>query len=316
MDSSEDQNQTSLPSEFILMGLTNHPHITIVLFVAFTIIYTVAMIGNLLIVVLVRADSRLHTPMYFFLSNFSILEVCYTSTVVPQMLSHILSERKNIPLVHCAMQLCLFLSFGITETFLLTVMSYDRYVAICLPLHYSFIITKQACIAMAAASWAGGFFFSAINTAITLQLSFGGHNKIDHFLCEMPAMMRAAYAGIQRAKLCMLISCVFTLILPFLLILVSYARILYTIFDSHSNAGRRKAISTCSSHLAVVTLFFGAVFSMYLRPKSSSSRVNTKMSSVFYIVITPALNPIIYSLRNKDVLQALKKVMNLSKQIN
>ncbi|XP_054849732.1 olfactory receptor 2D2-like [Eublepharis macularius] len=315
MDSSEERNQTSLPREFILIGLTNHTHIKIVLFVVFTIIYTAAMISNLLIIVLVRADSRLHTPMYFFLSNFSILEVCYTSTVVPQMLSHILSERKTIPLVRCAMQLCLFLSFGITECFLLTIMSYDRYVAICRPLHYSLIITKQACIALALASWAGGFIISVINTAFTLQLSFAGH-KIDHFFCEMPAMMRAADGEVQQAKICMLISAVFTLILPLLLVVVSYACILYTILDSHSNAGRRKAISTCSSHLAVVTLFFGAVISMYLRPKSSSSMTNSKMSSVFYIVITPALNPIIYSLRNKEMLQALKKVMNVSKQMN
>ncbi|XP_077169623.1 olfactory receptor 2D2-like [Paroedura picta] len=316
MDRSEVGNQTSLPMEFILVGLTNHPQIKIVLFVIFVIIYTTAMIGNLLIIVLVTADSRLHTPMYFFLSNFSIMEVCYTSTVVPQMLSHLLSERKAIPLVRCAVQLCLFLSFGIIECFILTAMSYDRYIAIGFPLHYSIIINKQACIAMTTASWAGGFFFAFINTAITLKLSFGGHNSIDHFLCEMPAMIRAANAGIHQAKMCMFISCVFTLILPLLLILLSYARILYTILVSHSNVGRRKAISTCSSHLAVVTLFFGAVISMYLSPKSSTSMVNSKMASVFYIVITPALNPFIYSLRNKDVLQALKKLINMSKQIN
>ncbi|XP_061448063.1 olfactory receptor 2D2-like [Rhineura floridana] len=312
----EEGNQTSLPKEFILMGLTNHSMIQVALFVVFLMIYAAAMMGNLLIVALVKADARLHTPMYFFLSNFSILELCYTSTVVPQMLFQMLSGKKSIPLICCVTQLYFFLSFGIAESFFLTVMSYDRYVAICLPLHYSITITKWTCVAMATASWVGGFLFSAINTTFTMKLSFGSHNKIEHFLCEMPALVKIANGRTHEAKMCMSISCVFTLILPLLLILVSYARILYTILGSHCSMGMRKAISTCSSHLTVVTLFFGSVLSIYLRPKSSTSMGQTKMASVFYIVITPALNPIIYSLRNKEVMQALKKVIHKGKEMN
>ncbi|XP_066485457.1 olfactory receptor 2D2-like [Tiliqua scincoides] len=302
-------NGTTLPEEFILIGLTSHRETSMVLFGVFVFIYMAAIFGNLLIVSLVKADPHLHTPMYFFLSTFSILETCYTSTVVPQMLFHLLSVKRAIPLICCAVQLCLFLSFGITETFLLSIMAYDRYIAICLPLRYSLIITKQLCIGMVVASCMGGFLLSFINTAFTLRQSFCGHNKINHFLCEMPEMVRIACEGTQQAKMTMSISCVFTLILPLLLILLSYTCILVTILGSRSNRERRKAISTCSSHLAVVTLFFGSVLSMYLRPKSRTSMVHTKMASVFYIIVTPALNPIIYSLRNKEVLQALKKLM-------
>ncbi|ETE62331.1 Olfactory receptor 2D2, partial [Ophiophagus hannah] len=309
MDNLRDGNQTSWPKEFILMGISNHWVTNIALFVTFVFIYLMAMIGNLLLVLLVIVDSHLHSPMYFFLSNFSVLEACYTSTVVPQMLSHLLSEERIIPLIRCGIQLYFFLSFGITECFLLSVMSYDRYIAICLPLHYSLTITKKVCISMATVSWVGGLFFSAINTAFTLNLSFGNHNKIDHFLCEMPALVKIASGDTHQAKMCMSISCLFTLVLPLLLILASYTRILYSIFGKGSLTGKHKAISTCSSHMMVVSLFFGSVLSIYMQPKSSTSKEYVKMASVFYIIITPALNPLIYSLRNKEVTHALKKLI-------
>nr|XP_020633587.1 olfactory receptor 2D2-like [Pogona vitticeps] len=309
MDRKED-NETSWPEEFILTELTDHKVLNLILFVLFLFTYLAAVFGNLLIIVLVRTDPCLHTPMYFFLSNLSILEVCSASTTVPQILFHFLSEKRAMPQICCALQLFFFLTFVIAEIFVLTVMSYDRYVAICFPLHYSQQVTKQVCILMAAACWMGGLFLSAINTAFTLKLSFGGHNKIDHFLCEMPAMVRSAYGGTYNVKMCLYISCVFTLISPLLLILVSYARILYTILGNHCNTCKHKAISTCSSHLLVVILFFGSGISAYLGPHSSSSKEHLKMASVFYIVITPALNPIIYSLRNKEVMQAFKKVRN------
>lgn len=232
------------------------------------------------------------------------------------MLFHLLSEKTAIPLICCAVQLCLSLSFGITESFLLTIMAYDRYVAICLPLRYRLIITKRLCIVTLVASYVSGFFFSFVNTAFTLKQAFCGHNKINHFLCEMPALVRIACGGTHQAKMTMSISCVFTLILPLLLILVSYTCILFTILAIRSNRGRLKTISTCSSHLAVVTLFFGSVLSIYLRPKSETSMAHSKIASVFYIIVTPALNPIIYSLRNKEVLQALKKVMGSDRKCN
>uniref|UniRef100_A0A670Z0R2 Olfactory receptor n=1 Tax=Pseudonaja textilis TaxID=8673 RepID=A0A670Z0R2_PSETE len=306
---------SSWPS-FILMGISNIWVTNIALFVTFVFIYMMAVMGNLLLVLLVIADSHLHSPMYFFLSNFSVLEACYTSTVVPQMLTHLLSEERIIPLIRCGIQLYFFLSFGITECFLLSVMSYDRYIAICLPLHYSLTITKKVCISMATVSWVGGLFFSAINTAFTLNLSFGNHNKIDHFLCEMPALVKIAHGDTHQAKMCMSISCLFTLVLPLLLILMSYTRILYSIFGKGSLTGKHKAISTCSSHMMVVSLFFGSVLSIYMQPKSSTSKEYVKMASVFYIIITPALNPLIYSLRNKEVTQALKKLIYKVGDIN
>ncbi|XP_034643589.1 olfactory receptor-like protein OLF3 [Trachemys scripta elegans] len=302
-------NQTSMPQEFILLGLSSHPEVRLALFMAFLALYLVTLLENLLTVLLVGSDPLLHTPMYFFLANLSLLEVGYTSSVLPQMLAHLLAEHRDIPLARCMAQMYLFLAFGITECFLLTVMSYDRYVAICLPLHYPLLMAKRGCIAIVATSWAGGFLVSAINTMSTFQLSFCGHQDIDHFLCEMPAMVSLACAGKGQAQIVMSVSCVFTLVCPFSLIVLSYARILGTVLNIPSTAGRHKAFSTCSSHLVVVSLFFGTVISMYLRPRSSSSVGQLKTSSVFYITVTPVLNPIIYSLRNKEVICALRKMM-------
>uniref|UniRef100_K7FRR5 Olfactory receptor n=1 Tax=Pelodiscus sinensis TaxID=13735 RepID=K7FRR5_PELSI len=302
-------NQTSLPQEFILLGLSSRPEVRLALFAGFLTLYLVTLLGNLLTALLVWASPLLHTPMYFFLANLSLLEVGYTSSVLPQMLAHLLAERGTMPLARCMAQMFLFLSFGITECFLLTVMSYDRYVAICRPLHYPLLMAKQVCVAMAAASWAGGFLISAVNTASTLQLSFCGHREIDHFLCEMPAMVGLSCAGREQAQTTMSVSCVVTLVCPLSLIFLSYARILGTVLSIPSAAGRQKAFSTCSSHLLVVILFFGTVISMYLTPSSSSSVGQLKTSSVFYITVTPVLNPLIYSLRNKEVIAALRKTM-------
>nr|XP_056720539.1 olfactory receptor 2D2-like [Euleptes europaea] len=311
-----EDNETLPPGEFILTRLSDNPEKRVILFVVFLMVYMTAVLGNLLILSLFLAASHLHTPMYFFLFNFSILEVSYTSCVVPQMLAHLLVERTTISFNRCAAQLYLFLSFGITECLLLTVMSYDRYVAICNPLHYNLTMTKQVCTTMAVASWVGGFLFSSMNSVATLMLSFCGHREIDHFFCEMPAMVRIACAGMHQAQIVVSISCVLTLVFPLLLIFFSYARILHTVLGSHSSVGRHKAFSTCSSHLAVVALFFGTVLSMYLRPHSSSSMGQNKITSVFYIVITPALNPMIYTLRNKEVIRALKKVRCRGREVS
>ncbi|XP_067388363.1 olfactory receptor 2D2-like [Emydura macquarii macquarii] len=307
MNRSGEGNLTSMPQEFILLGLSSHPEVRLALFVGFLSLYLVTLLGNLLTVLLVGAEPLLHTPMYFFLANLSLLEVGYTSSVLPQMLAHLLAEQGSISLARCMAQMFLFLSFGITECFLLTVMSYDRYVAICFPLHYPLRMAKKECVAMVAAAWAGGFLISAINTASTFKLSFCGHREIDHFLCEMPAMVSLACAGKDQAQTVMWVSCVFTLVCPLSLIILSYACILGTVLNIPSTTGRHKAFSTCSSHLVVVSLFFGTVISMYLRPRSSSSMGQLKTSSVFYITVTPVLNPLIYSLRNTEVICALRK---------
>uniref|UniRef100_A0A8C3IDG6 Olfactory receptor n=1 Tax=Chrysemys picta bellii TaxID=8478 RepID=A0A8C3IDG6_CHRPI len=304
--------------EFTLLGLFHHPELQPLLFLTFLTIYILTLMGNALVILATVSDPVLHTPMYFFLRNLAFLEICYTSVTIPKMLVNLLLEKKtisfsgchrDISLARCMAQMYLFLAFGITECFLLTVMSYDRYVAICLPLHYPLLMAKRGCIAMVATSWAGGFIVSAINTMSTFQLSFCGHQDIDHFLCEMPAMVSLACAGKGQAQIVMSVSCVFTLVCPLSLIVLSYARILGTVLNIPSTAGRHKAFSTCSSHLAVVSLFFGTVISMYLRPRSSSSVGQLKTSSVFYITVTPVLNPIIYSLRNKEVICALRKMM-------
>uniref|UniRef100_A0A8C8RMR5 Olfactory receptor n=1 Tax=Pelusios castaneus TaxID=367368 RepID=A0A8C8RMR5_9SAUR len=302
-------NQTSMPREFILLGFSSHPEIQLALFMGFLSLYLVTLLGNFLTIFLIGAEPLLHTPMYFFLTNLSLLEVGYTSSVLPQMLAHLLAEQRSISLARCMAQMYLFLSFGITECFLLTVMSYDRYIAICLPLHYPLRMAKKECVIMVSISWVGGFLISAINTASTFQLSFCGHREIDHFLCEMPAMVSLACAGKDQAHIVMSISCVFTLVCPLFSIILSYAFILGTILNIPSTEGRHKAFSTCSSHLVVVSLFFGTVISMYLRPRSSSSMGQLKTSSVFYIAVTPMLNPLIYSLRNKEVKAALSKAL-------
>ncbi|XP_014432737.2 olfactory receptor 2F1-like [Pelodiscus sinensis] len=302
-------NQTSLPQEFILLGLSSRPEVRLALFAGFLTLYLVTLLGNLLTALLVWASPLLHTPMYFFLANLSLLEVGYTSSVLPQMLAHLLAERGTMPLARCMAQLYFSLSFGITDSFLLTVMSYDRFVAICRPLHYPLLMAKQVCVTLAAASWVNGFLISAINTASTLQLSFCGHRDIDHFVCEMPAMVGLSCAGREQAQTTMTASCMVTVVCPLSLIFLSYARILCTILSIPSAAGRQKAFSTCSSHLLVVILFFGTVISMYLTPSSSSSVGQLKTSSVFYITVTPILNPLIYSLRNKEVIAALRKTM-------
>ncbi|XP_020820589.1 olfactory receptor 2T2-like [Phascolarctos cinereus] len=247
--------------------------------------------------------------MYFFLTNLSIIEVCYTSCVFPQMLGHFLAERKSIFYVCCVIQVYTFLSFGIAECYILSVMAYDRYIAIWEPLRYSVIMNRGVCVRLVTGSWMGGFVGSLVATVSTFQLSFCRDNVINHFLCEMPALFHLSCTDTSQAEILSQILCVFTLLCPVTFITFSYTHIINTVLQIRSAQGRRKAFSTCSSHLLVVILFFGTVISLYMRPKSLHSPEKDKMITVFYVAFTPTLNPLIYSLRNKDMKIALRKLL-------
>ncbi|XP_074075471.1 olfactory receptor 5AR1-like [Macrotis lagotis] len=301
-------NLTSV-TEFILLGLSSRPDLQLHLFLLFLLLYLMILLGNLIIILLILKDSRLHTPMYFFLTNLSGIEVCFTSCAYPQMLIHFLAKRKSISYSCCVIQFYTFLSFGIAECYILSVMAYDRYVAIRDPLRYTVTMSWGICGILAAGSWLGGFMFSAVDTVATFQLSFCQENVINHFVCEMPALLHVSCTDTTQAELVMHVLCIFTLLCPITFITLSYAHIIFAVLRIRSAQGRRKAFSTCSSHILVVTLFFGTIMSLYLKPKSLSSPEYNKIVSVFYVAFTPALNPLIYSLRNKEVKMALRKLL-------
>ncbi|XP_063159170.1 olfactory receptor 2D3-like [Candoia aspera] len=305
----EAENITAV-SEFVLVGLTNHRKMQILLFVAILIIYLFTLVGNFVIIMLVQTDSRLHTPMYFFLTHLSGLEICYVSSTVPQMLVHLFSGNGTISFICCTTQMYIALSLGSTEGLLLGVMAYDRYLAICHPFYYAVAMDKWRQLQLTTASWVAGFLLSMMNVGCTLRLPFCGPNRINHFFCELPVVLKLACADTYVTESIIFGAAVLILLVPLSVILTSYGLILSTVLQMQSAAGRSKAFSTCASHLAVVTLFYGTVISMYMRPWSSRTPDSNKKIAVFYIVVTPLLNPIIYTLRNKDVHGALAKILN------
>ncbi|XP_004647928.1 olfactory receptor 2D2 [Octodon degus] len=298
-------NQTQV-TEFLLLGLSDDPNTQQLLFILFLGVYLITVLGNLLLMSLVQVDNQLHTPMYFFLCNLSLADLCFSTNIVPQALVHLLSRKKVISFTRCAAQLFLFLIFGCTQCVLLAVMSFDRYVAICNPLHYPSIMTWRVCIQLATGSWASGILVSVVDTTFTLRLPYRGSNSIAHFFCEAPALLILASTDTRTSEMAIFLMGVVILLLPVSLILVSYGYIIETVVKMKSAAGRLKAFSTCGSHLLVVTLFYGSAIITYMTPKSSKQQ--EKLVSVFYAVVTPMLNPLIYSLRNKDVKGALRKV--------
>ncbi|XP_074140935.1 olfactory receptor 2D2-like [Sminthopsis crassicaudata] len=295
-------------TEFYLVGLSDDPQTQLLLFVLFMGVYLVTVFGNLLLFSLVMIDSQLHTPMYFFLCNLSLADLFFSTNIVPQALIHMLSKKKVISFMGCAAQLLLFLIFGCTQCALLSVMSYDRYLAICDPMHYPLIMTWKACSHLALACWASGIVVSLVDTTFTLQLPYQGDNKIAHFFCEAPALLVLASADIHKAEMAIFLMGVVILLAPVSLILVSYGSIIVTVVRMKTTSGRLKAFSTCGTHLLVVILFYGSAIITYMTPKSSKEQ--GKLVSVFYAVINPMLNPLIYSLRNKDVKRAFRNVAN------
>ncbi|XP_036280080.1 olfactory receptor 2A12 [Pipistrellus kuhlii] len=300
-------NQTWV-TEVILLGFQVDPELEVLLFGFFLLFYSLTLMGNGVILGLICLDSRLHTPMYFFLSNLAIIDMSYASSTVPKMLANLVMQKKTISFAPCILQTFLYLAFAVTECMSLVVMSYDRYVAICHPLHYSVIMSWRACIGLAAASWTFSFLLALVHITLILRLPFCGPQKINHFFCQIMSVLKLACADTRLNQIVLFVGSVFVLVGPLSLVLVSYTRILFAILRIQSGEGRRKAFSTCSSHLCVVGLFFGSAIIMYLAPKSSHSQEQRKILSLFYSLFNPLLNPLIYSLRNTEVKAALRRL--------
>ncbi|KAM6158943.1 olfactory receptor 2D3-like [Rhynchocyon petersi] len=294
-------------TEFVLLGLSSDRETQIFLFVVFLSIYLLTAVGNLLIIVLINVDSRLHTPMYFFLKNLSFADLCFSTSIVPQMLLHFLVMKKTISFVGCSIQMVFFLVAGATESSLLAAMSYDRYVAVCKPLHYSTVMTQRACAQLATVSWASGGLVSLVDSTFTLCLPYQGQNVINHYFCEPPALLKLASADTYQAEMALFSMGVVILLVPVSFILVSYWNILSTVMQMQTGEGRLKVFSTCGSHLIVVVYFYGSTIFTYMRPNSRKMNKEDKVISVFYSVITSMMNPFIYSLRNKHIKEAFRK---------
>ena len=308
-------NQTFL-LEFLLLGLSEYPKIEIVYFVVILSMYLVVLIGNGVLITASIFDSHLHSPMYFFLGNLSFLDICYTSSSVPSTLVSLISKKRNISFSGCAVQMFFGFAMGSIECLLLGMMAFDRYVAICNPLRYPVIMSKVVYILMASVSWLSGGINSIVQTSLAMRLPFCENNVINHFTCEILAVLKLACTDISLNIITMMVSNMAFLVLPLLVIVFSYMFILYTILRMNSATGRHKAFSTCSAHLTVVIIFYGTILFMYAKPKSqelhgeNKLQASDKLISLFYGVVTPMLNPIIYSLRNKDVKAAVKYLLN------
>ncbi|ELW65939.1 olfactory receptor 5M11 [Tupaia chinensis] len=303
-------------TEFILLGLTDRPELQPLLFVLFLAIYLVTLLGNLGMIVLIRLNSRLHTPMYFFLTNLAIVDLCYTSNATPQMLTNFLSEKKTISFAGCFTQCYIFIALLLTEFYMLAVMAYDRYVAICNPLRYSVRMSRCVCICLAMFPYIYGFSDGLLQAILTFRLNFCRSNVINHFYCADPPLIKLSCSDTYVKEHAMLISAGFNLSNSLTIILVSYAFIIGAILRIKSAEGRHKAFSTCGSHMMAVALFYGTLFCMYIRPPTDKTVEESKIIAVFYTFVSPLLNPLIYSLRNKDVKQALKNVLRRSNTTN
>ncbi|XP_043827322.1 olfactory receptor 5B2-like [Dromiciops gliroides] len=299
----------SAVKEFILIGITDVPELQVPLFTMFTFIYLITLVGNLGIVALISRDSRLHTPMYFFLSNLSLVDFGYSSAVTPKVMAGLLLGDKVISYNGCATQLFFFGVFAITESFLLASMAYDRHAAVCKPLHYTSIMTSTVCALLASGAYICGFLTSSIVVGNIFSLSFCRSNVIHHFFCDIPPLLVLSCSDIHLTESTIFISGFFNAFCPFLVIFTSYLLIFITILKIRSAEGRQKAFSTCASHLTAVSIFYGTIIFMYFQPSSSHSMDTDKMVSVFYTMVIPMLNPLVYSLRNKEVKNAFRKAM-------
>nr|XP_012420980.1 PREDICTED: LOW QUALITY PROTEIN: olfactory receptor 10Q1-like [Odobenus rosmarus divergens] len=299
------------PPEFVFRVFTAVPEFQALLFLLFLLLYLMTLCGNTAIVWVVCTHSSLRTPMYFFLCNLPFVEISYTTVVMPLMLSNILGARKPIPPAGCGAQMFFFLTLGGADCFLLAIMAYDRYVAICPPLHYTLIMTQKLCVQMVACAVGLGLLLSLPLTSLIFTLPFCGHRReINHFLCDVPPVLRLACADIRVHQAVLYVVSILVLTVPFLLICVSYVFITSAILRIRSAEGRRRAFSTCSSHLTVVLLQYGCCSLVYLRPRSSTSEDEDRQVALVYTFVTPLLNPLIYTLRNKDVKGALKKAIS------
>ncbi|XP_055426895.1 putative olfactory receptor 2B8 [Bubalus kerabau] len=304
----EQKNGSSFTG-FILLGFSDRPQLELVLFVVLLIFYIFTLLGNTTIIALSYLDPHLHTPMYFFLSNLSFLDMCYTTSIVPQFLFNLSGADKSISFGGCEVQFFISLALGCTECILLGVMAFDRYAAVCRPLHYTVIMHPRLCALMASASWVTGFAISLLQTVLIFLLPLCGRNKLDQFFCEIPPFLKLACVDTTMNVYMTFFGSVIILLIPVSLIMFSYGRIVRAVLRIKSTTGRRKAFGTCGSHLTVVSLFFGTAISVYFQPSSSDNQDQDKFMSLFYTVIIPMTNPLIYTLRNRDVKGAMKKVV-------
>ncbi|XP_069068366.1 olfactory receptor 5V1-like [Pleurodeles waltl] len=305
MEYRKQSNQTTR-KEFILLGLTDEPRQQIALFWLFLAIYMIAVGGNAVISILVLSDSKLHTPMYFFLVNLSILDICMTTVIVPKMLYCLITGEKTISFHVCIVQLYCFAFLVSTEFFLLAVMAIDRYVAICHPFRYANFMSTRICTTLAASSWGFSFFHSLLHTVLISNLSFCGPYQLQQFFCDIPPLLKLSCSDTTTNELLILTESSLCTLVAVMTVIVSYVRIIYTILNMATKEGRRRAFSTCVSHLTVVTLYYGTLVFNYIRPTSSYSLKKDKVMTVMYTIVAPMVNPFIYSLRNKQVKEALR----------
>ncbi|XP_069086104.1 olfactory receptor 5AP2-like [Pleurodeles waltl] len=302
------ESNHTIVSEFILLGLTEDPSLQVPLFIFFLLVYIITLVGNAGIMALIKFTPHLHIPMYFFLGNLSFVDICYSTDTTPNMLVNFLSEKKTISFRGCVTQLFLFFFTGSMEVFLLAVMAYDRYAAICNPLLYATIMTKQKSISLVLGAYSIALFNALLNTICTFKLSFCRSNRITHYYCDVPPLLKLSCSdtSLNEAVLFFVVGSLTLISLSF--VVLSYAYIISAILQIKSSESRKKAFSTCSSHFVCVTLFFGTILFMYIRPTSSYSMDQDRVTSVFYTAIIPMLNPLIYSLRNNEVKEAFNKL--------
>ncbi|XP_004682816.1 PREDICTED: olfactory receptor 9Q1 [Condylura cristata] len=303
----------TLVTEFLLVAFTEHPEWTLPLFFMFLFIYLITLWGNLGMIILIRLDHRLQTPMYFFLSHLSFMDICYSSVTVPQMMAVLLEHGVALSYTRCAAQFFLFTFFGSIDCYLLALMAYDRYVAVGQPLLYVSIMTQKVRLGFVAGAYVAGFFSALVRTVSAFSLTFCGTNEIDFIFCDLPPLLKLTCGDSYTQEMVIIIFAIFVIPACMVVILVSYLFIIVAILRIPSAGGRAKTFSTCFSHLTAVSLFFGTLIFMYLRDNSDRSSQKDRVVSVFYTTVIPMLNPLIYSLRNKEVKEALRKIFNRAK---
>ncbi|XP_012788883.2 olfactory receptor 2W3-like [Sorex araneus] len=304
-----DGTNDSAQAHFILLGFSDRPRLERVLFVVILVAYLLTLVGNSTIILVSRLDPHLQTPMYFFLTHLSFLDLCFTTSSIPQLLYNLHGRDKTISYTGCAIQLFLFLGLGGVECLLLAVMAYDRFVAVCKPLHYMVIMNPRLCTGLVSVAWGLGAANSLAMSPVTLYLPRCGHHTLDHFLCEMPALIRIACVNTAAVEGTVFVLAVIIVLIPLIFILTSYGCIVRAVLQIRSGSGLQKVFNTCGSHLTVVSLFYGNIIYMYMQPGNSSSQDQGKFLTLFYNIVTPLLNPLIYTLRNKEVKGALRRLL-------
>ena len=294
---------------FILLGFSDYPQLQTALFVVILILYLLTILGNTTIILISHLEPKLNTPMYFFLSHLSFLDLCFTSSVIPQLLVNLQDPMKTITYGGCVVQLYVSLALGSTVCVLLAVMSYDRYMAICRPLHYALLMHPHLCMALTSLAWLSGVATTLVQSTLTLQLPLCGHHQVDHFICEVPVLIKLACVDTTFNEAELFVASILFLVVPISFRLVSYGYITKAVLKIKSATGRKKVFGICSSHVTVVIMFYGTIMFMYLQSAKSTYKDQGKFVSLFYTVVTPMLNPLIYTLRNKEVKEALRKVL-------